>query len=105
MNEERYRMIEEPAPLKRIKAGDHFSDQVLVRLAEESQQASGVTGYLRTHSHIMMLVLLILFNTLSIIIGIRSIGGMAAETNNQDQDVAEVYFIDPSASQLYTYLK
>ena len=104
LDQEIMSIIEMKSGQPRLDAGESFLDRVILRLNQHPPRQRLVSGYIRNHPIVVLLVLLFAINLVSIGLGVRSyLFGKDAVANQENMEM--VYFVDPGQYQVYTQIK
>jgi len=87
-----------------LDAGESFLDRVMLRLNQHPPRQRLVSGYIRNHPVVVLLVLLFAINLVSIGLGVRSYLSEKDRRMNLESEEM-VYFVDPGQYQVYTHNK
>ncbi|MBL7138331.1 MAG: hypothetical protein ISS17_06125 [Bacteroidales bacterium] len=105
MNQELQDLIEHSGTLSWISPGEGFSDLVMRRFEIRRKETRSITGFIRSHSSHFLVSIAILVNLVSISFALRSIFHEETTQASVTASFTEVYYIDPSDCQVYTYFK
>ncbi|MFH1159869.1 MAG: hypothetical protein V1733_02855 [bacterium] len=103
INQEIWNLIEYPDRTSRILPGEGFNESVLCRLERRKANQGKLQGFVRENSGTLLITVAVFINLVSIGFGLRSILFTGDKLPCSTHPATEVYYIDPSPYQMYTY--